>query len=778
MSKISRKILAAVTLSVSAIIVIFISFLEYKNYEKSFTLLKNEQKLITEGQAVLLPQYLVDKNEESIYLALTGIIANPIIVGVTISDDTGKEIFSIGETQPLPNAHQYSHAITYFAAGQVVKLGDITTFASTRLIIRSIWNRLYSLALMIAVLFAAITFVVAVTVRNVVDRPVNMLAKACGSKPETRPAELVWKTDDEMGLLISKFNELNWRLHDVFDGLRTELRDNEIMEAERLKCLVDATFEGIVIHKDGVILDANAAACELLKRQKQHIVGRKIEDCIGIEIGELTKRFKENGKNLLQKAIRPKSGAECIVELSSRKINYRGQDAFVVAIRDVTEQINSNKKIEFLAHYDHLTQISNRFKFHQDLDNGLRTGSGKSRSGAIFCLDLDGFKSVNDLNGHAAGDELLQQVGARLKSLIRKVDFVARLGGDEFAVAAFGPIGRIEARQIGRKFVNELGKPYAIDGVKIKIGASVGIVLFDSNSRSADELLKQADMALYEAKRTGKGRCQFYEPHMEMVRRRGLEVENRLRTALRDNLFDVHFQPQAHTQTDTIVGFEALARWNDPILARVAPMEFIPIAEQSGLILQLDEQVLRRACETAATWPGNHRVAVNLSPAEFIKSDLATTVKKILDNSQLDPRRLELEITESVLVHDEELAMRSIRQLKELGTTIAIDDFGTGYSSLSFLQRFPIDRIKIDKSFIRSMESQAEAALIVKSIIKLGDSLKIGVIAEGVETEGELSRLRLEDCAEVQGLYIGAPRAAAELEQYFQSEIADVRLVS
>ncbi len=776
MSRISRKIFSAVIVSVTVIMVGFMVFLEYRHYDNSVALMRSGQQLITEGQAILLSQYFRDDDEENMHLVLTGILANPTIVGVKVLDQSGQTKISIGETNKTGSTHVYAHAITNFTGESVMRLGEIKTYASDNFIIESIMERTSFLAAMAILVVLAVVLSVAFAVREIVERPIQLLMAAFGRDTGSSPRELVWKTNDEMGLLIGHFNQLNSRNFDVFHGMETELRDNATMEAERLRCLTDAAFEGIVIQKDGVILDMNEAACALLGARRSQAIGCNLSQWLTIDSRLAGKSTDNSTRPFLQFKIRSGTSFERTLEVSCRDIDYRGSNAEVVAIRDVTERINSLKRIEFLAHRDHLTGISNRFKFNQDLQALISGAASGCWTGAVMCLDLDGFKGINDFSGHASGDNVLVQVASRLNASVRNQDTVARLGGDEFSVALCGPISEGDAERIASKLVHELGNPYFVEGLEFKIGVSIGVAFHSDTSQSADHLLKQADMALYEAKRAGKGMYQLYQPHMEARRLRSLDVEKRLRHALRIKQLKIHFQPQADTYTGAVVGFEALARWDDDVLGTVSPEEFIATAEQTGLIVQLGEFVLSESCKIAALWPGHYRVAVNVSPAEFMNPSFVAGVRRCLEESGLEPTRLELEITENALMRDEELAIQSINELKELGVRVALDDFGTGYSSLSFLRKYPIDRIKIDKSFIRCMQLEAEAGLIVRSIINLGKSLNIGVIAEGVETISDMHLLQSERCGEVQGFYVGAATPPNELDKFFSEECADVQL--
>ena len=778
MKKIVHKVLFAVILSVSSIMVMFLSQAEYDGYLKSVQLLKGEQRLITEGNAVMLSEHIRTKNDQQVLLVISGMLANPKIVGARIINENGQKLFAVGDTDNRDGTFSYKHPITYFADGKIVQLAKLVTVSSDAFIVAAIKSRVMSLSLMALMVVLAITISVAFTVRYVVEEPVRLLVQAFSSDSEGKTNSLSWSANDEMGLLISGFNRLNSRVHMVVDDLRAEIRDHEVAEAERMKCLADATFEGVVILREGIILDVNEAACSLLGKNRSELIAKDLEIAAGIvhiesdgSAGELDKPFREQ-------KIQLEDGRERTIEVTGRSIVYAGNNAWVVALRDVTERIASKEKIEFLAHCDHLTGLSNRFKLDRDLNDALLQAPDGHMAGVLMCLDLDGFKGVNDYGGHASGDELLRQVGARLRSMVSDGDVVARLGGDEFAVAIFQRTNIVDVQTLANRFIEELGRIYVVNSMEFKIGVSVGIAFFHDSSQQATDFIKKADLALYEAKRVGKGQFKIYAPHMEAIRLRGLRIENGLRAALRNGTLDVNFQPQVDTHTRRVTGFEALARWTDDSLGVVGPDEFIPIAEQSGLIAELGEFVLRKACRAAQNWPDECKVAVNISPAEFANANLATTVESILNETKMDPKRLELEITESALMQDDALTMTLIQRLKKLGIAIVIDDFGTGYSSLGFLLRYPFDRIKIDKSFTFKMEESQEAKLIVRSIINLGTSLGIGVIAEGVEDENTLGMLRMEGCDQVQGYLIGRAEPEQKLHKYFQTERELVQLAS
>jgi diguanylate cyclase (GGDEF)-like protein len=390
----------------------------------------------------------------------------------------------------------------------------------------------------------------------------------------------------------------------------------------------------------------------------------------------------------------------------------------------------------------------------------------------VHCLDLDHFKSVNDTLGHPVGDLLLKAVAERLGRCVGEDALVARLGGDEFAVIQPIAAGPNEAGELASRLIAAVAAPYEVQGNEVVIGASIGIALAPDDGETADVLLRNADMALYRAKAEGRGTSHFFESEMDrrIQARRSLELD--LRKAFVNGEFELYYQPLVNLGSNAVTGFEALLRWRHPERGMVSPVEFIPLAEEIGLIVPLGEWVLRQACMQAASWPGDVKVAVNLSPAQFRSRGVVQAVISALAHSGLRPQRLELEITESVLLGETEANLATLHQLREIGTRISMDDFGTGYSSLSYLRSFPFDKIKIDRSFVRELVQRPDCVAIVRAVTGLGASLGIATTAEGVETPEQLERLRREGCTEVQGYLFSPPRPAAEIGELMPVEKA------
>jgi diguanylate cyclase (GGDEF)-like protein len=449
----------------------------------------------------------------------------------------------------------------------------------------------------------------------------------------------------------------------------------------------------------------------------------------------------------------------------------------IAMFEDVTEKRRNEAQIVFMACHDALTGLPNRTVFQDQMAAMLDEGAQGQPFG-VLCLDLDHFKEVNDTLGHPAGDELLRLVAARLHHGVRDHDLIARLGGDEFAIIVASPDGGPAlAAALATRLVESIGAPYDIQGHNIVIGVSIGIALSEPGISGAD-MLKRADVALYRAKEE-RGCFAFFEAGMDELLQARLGMEADLRLALHRDEFELYYQPLYHLAAERVSGFEALIRWNSPTRGRVAPVDFIPLAEQTGLILPIGEWVLRTACAEAVHWPDHVRVAVNLSPVQTKNKNVVALVRETLAQTGLPARRLELEITETVLLQDTEAVMTMLHSLHEMGVKIAMDDFGTGYSSLSYLRRFPFDKIKIDRSFIsdlRGIQSGLEdgvpdalaaaaksAATIVRAIVGLGENLGISTTAEGVETAQQFVQIRQKGCTEVQGYFISPPRPANEV---------------
>jgi diguanylate cyclase (GGDEF)-like protein/PAS domain S-box-containing protein len=437
---------------------------------------------------------------------------------------------------------------------------------------------------------------------------------------------------------------------------------------------------------------------------------------------------------------------------------------------DVTEEIEAKARIEHISQHDALTGLANRHQLHRYLAQRFAEGVNASQPLHLLALDLDRFKPVNDSLGHGAGDQVLCQVARELRASVREGDLVARIGGDEFLIVVNGCLSAEQVSLLCNRMLEGIGRTMRIDEHDINIGASVGIAQAPQDGHSAEELLRYADIALYEAKGAGRNTLRFYEPTMNqrILERRQLETE--LRLGLQRLEFELEFQPRFDASSQRLLGAEALVRWNHPARGRLAPAEFIGVAEETGLILGLSDWVLQEACSQAMDWAPALIVSINLSPLEFQRDDLVARIRQVLERTGIDPARVELELTENVLLDDAAGALELMKKLKALGVRLSMDDFGTGYSSLSYLRTYPFDCLKIDRSFVSNIEVSESNAAIVEAIVSMGRALSLTVVAEGIETAGQLARIADLKCDQAQGFHLQRPLsqarfAALRLEQ-------------
>ncbi len=463
------------------------------------------------------------------------------------------------------------------------------------------------------------------------------------------------------------------------------------------------------------------------------------------------------------------------IAISRRMMSGGGS---VVILEDVTESKRAQERITHLARYDDLTGLANRNQFRERI-NGMLAAMHKGKNHiAIHLIDLDRFKTINDTLGHPIGDKLLKEVASRLKTVIRPGDMITRFGGDEFVVLQVGTERYQDAKWLAQRLARTLKDPFDIDGHRIDIGASIGIAMAPMDGVDADQLLKKADMALYAAKNGGGGDHRFFALEMEEAaqERRALELD--LREALASEQFQLYFQPLVDLRSGRVTTCEALMRWKHPNRGMVPPAVFIPIAEETGLIIALGEWALQRACAEAANWPKSVKVAVNLSPVQFRDRGLALHVVSALAKSGLPAQRLELEVTERLLLEDNDGTLAAMEQLKNLGVSISLDDFGTGYSSLNYLRKFPFQKIKIDQSFIQGLGEERDAQAIIAAVAGLGASLDKTVVAEGIETEEQMRQVKAHGCHEGQGHFFGEPMAAETIRARLEESTSVAQLVA
>jgi diguanylate cyclase (GGDEF)-like protein len=546
----------------------------------------------------------------------------------------------------------------------------------------------------------------------------------------------------------------------ILGGLGAMLIESQTSRSalDRIRTLANAAYEGIVVIQNGVINDANSAFCDLAGAPLDDLVGQPL-------LGGMLTFDDDLGSDQRREAhLQPvgDAAAPIPVEVFSRLMDdgarIETSGLTVLAVRDLRERRSAEEKIRYLAEHDGLTGLPNRNALQAKLLAALDRVEASNESLALICVDLDHFKEANDLHGHLAGDAVLVEAARRLQASITSPSFAARLGGDEFVVVQITDQDQpTAAAELAGALIEVLKAPTTYDGQELSMGASLGVSLFPDDGRTTEALLANADMALYRAKDSGRGAYRFFKREMDETIRERRNMARELRQAIIDEELVVHYQPLARASDGEVCGFEALVRWKHTVRGMIPPLDFIPVAEESGLIGPLGEWVLRRACADAAAWDKPLRIAVNLSPLQLNNPALPALVHEVLITSGLSPARLELEVTESALFKDYQRALDNLRRLKALGVRIAMDDFGTGFSSLSTLQSFPFDKIKVDKSFVENIHRDERATVIVKAVLGLGRSLNIPVVAEGVETEEQRQFLRGENCAELQGYAIGRP---------------------
>ncbi|KZB98962.1 Cyclic di-GMP phosphodiesterase Gmr [Methylobacterium radiotolerans] len=552
-------------------------------------------------------------------------------------------------------------------------------------------------------------------------------------------------------------------------ALALDVRDrrHSKLEADRLHSLANAAVEGLVVCTGDTVVSANRSFARLVGLPQDALAGSALSAYLPGEAARLA--IASQPERPVEAELRQADGGIVPVEVIMQPVEHAGRPHYAVAVRDLRARRQAESQIQFLAHHDALTGLANRASFGKRIDQEMRAADAGGRKLAVLCLDLDRFKEVNDLFGHAAGDAMLENVARIVSTELDETQMVARLGGDEFAVLA--PCdGPSEAGRLAERILEALRSGRA-EGNGPQVATSIGIALYPDDADDRAALLSNADTALYRAKAEGRGTYRFFEAKMGIEVRERRLLEHDLRHAVARGQMQLVYQPQTAVGSGEVIGFEALLRWKHPERGYVSPALFIPIAEESDAILQIGEWVLREACREAATWPQPLSIAVNVSAVQIHSPHFVGLVHEVLLRTGLAPARLEVEVTETALVSDPNRALLTLRQLKSLGLRIAMDDFGTGYSSLSNLRSFPFDKIKIDGSFVRSVDSNEQTAAIVRSVLGLGRGLGLPVLAEGVETEAELGFLVAEQCHEAQGYLMGRPSPIGQFAQYTHGAI-------
>jgi Amt family ammonium transporter len=577
---------------------------------------------------------------------------------------------------------------------------------------------------------------------------------------------------DEAEKLTGLFNRLmdNIEEEERSRGELMELRrDNE--ESERVAALANATFEAILIHRGGIIVDGNEQLGKMVGLPLVDIIGRSVFDFLRdgekIRVADIMKLNDDNSHEII---VALANGEEIPVEARGRDILYRGEKARIGCLVDLRERKLAESRMRYLALHDPLTALPNRVLFSERL-TALVEEAANGKGCGVLMVDLDRFKDINDIHGHQAGDAVIRETAARLAAEAGPDNIVARLGGDEFAVIIAHTSDTDELENFGNRLLAAMADPIDIGhGEQVNISVSIGGALCPEHAGDMDALIGCADVALYHAKNAGRNACRMFKRGMnELIeKRRALEVD--LEIALQRGEFELYLQPRVEAESGLIIGYEALLRWVHPKRGMINPGDFIPVAEASGKIIRLGAWVLAEACKLLDTIDGH--ISVNVSPLQFRHADFVADLADLLKSTGADPHRIELEITESVLIEDDKRAVQILNDLKRMGFHIALDDFGTGYSSLSYLSRYPFDTIKIDRSFVNNLNLVDNAQIIVRTIIDLGTGLGMKVVAEGVETTEQALFLAHAGCDELQGFLLGKPRKISEITREIDPAIA------
>jgi diguanylate cyclase (GGDEF)-like protein/PAS domain S-box-containing protein len=559
----------------------------------------------------------------------------------------------------------------------------------------------------------------------------------------------------------------------------SDRRSIDILRKQKvlLYTALDTMSQGLCMYDaEGRVLLCNERYTKIAGMSATALTGRSLLDVLRYrqKIGDFVGDPLESFQRRVADAHKGRSSEKVLETNSGRALRVIDQPmkggGWVATFEDITDWRRAQARIAHMAGHDALTDLPNRTLLHQQLQHALKRIK-RDQQVAVLYLDLDHFKDVNDTLGHPLGDELLKAVARRLSECVRESDTVARLGGDEFAIVQVSTeLDAPDATALATRLVEKIGAPYEIQGHQIIIGTSIGISLAPHDSSDPDQLLRNADMALYKAKSDGRRAFRFFEEAMDARARARRLLELDLRAALSRNELELYYQPITDVASGAITAFEALIRWNHPARGLISPIEFIPLAEETGLIVPIGDWVLVAACREASSWSGQIRVAVNLSAIQFKNRNLTNSVLSALSDAGLAPSRLELEITESVLLHDSEATLATLHKLRSHGIRISMDDFGTGYSSLSYLRSFPFDKIKIDKSFVQELATHSESMAIIRAVTGLGKSLGISTTAEGVETLEQLAILRTEGCTEIQGYLVSPPRPSAGIAEILRND--------
>lgn len=781
-SPLAQRLIVAVVLF-SAFVAVAMTALELRQkYRRDLASVEKLFRQTVEVHQPSLAQSLWATDREEIQLELEGMVREPNIVYAAIHE-SGRPYAQSG-SRVADSLIERHYPLLHAYRGKVREIGTLTVVASLDNINRELWGDAVSLLTGNALRIFLVAIFIFLLFHRLITRHLVHVAEYLGSADPASgftPLRLKRRSrpkPDELDVLVKSANDMQLRAHAALNALR----DSE----ERVRLLLDSTSEAIFgVDTNGICIFANPSCVRMLGYASEgDLVGNRIHDLIhhtytdgrpypieecAVRKATLSGRPAHNKDEVHWRA----DGSSFPVEYWSHPMLKDGElIGAVVAFIDITEQKRAEAELNRLAYYDTLTGLPNRALFNDRLHHALADARRHKRFVALMLLDLDHFKVINDTMGHETGDRLLHEIGARLQQSVREGDTVSRLGGDEFALV-FPDIGEIRhVAQLAQNVLAQFATPVVIDGREIFSEGSIGVALYPNDTEDADSLLRFADSAMYHAKESGRNNFQFYSREMTASVQLRLQMETDLRRALERGEFFLNYQPQVNSQSGLVAGAEALLRWHDSDGNLVPPARFIPLAEDTGMIVPIGKWVLETACAQLKAWrEAGHQnliISVNVASRQFRDPQFPDMVGQAISSAGIPPHALELEITESILLEHSEATTQTLDRLKNIGVTLAIDDFGTGYSSLAYLKRFPIDRLKIDQSFVRDIAEDSEDLAIVRAIIAMSRALYLDVIAEGVETAEQLALLQREGCADCQGYYFSPPLDAESFAHWLR----------
>ncbi|OHC71512.1 MAG: hypothetical protein A3H93_20435 [Rhodocyclales bacterium RIFCSPLOWO2_02_FULL_63_24] len=782
-NRIGRRLIVLI-IAFSSLITLCISAiqltLEYRE-------LRSSVDRVLDGIEIHLPSVagsVWDFDEKQIQLTLGGLEQLPHVERVSIATANGRPRWVAGKIMSS-QVEKRSYVLRYMDRGKEVEIGTLEAVASLDAIYRQIVARAITIVSSNALKTFFVALFMMLLFRRLVTKRLDQLAnKVTTLVPETLSLpQLAEAASHVIPDHLDELDTVDWTLDHTAEKLA--------IAVEALKTL-NQELQQRVIEKD-VILQ-NALVGILMLREGEIVsCNRRLEEIFGYGGGEMTglstrvlyptehayTSFREKAHAVLGNGLSfndtlvqlKRDGTPLWVEITGRALDpQKPDDGSIWICSDVTDRKAAEEKIKFIAFHDALTGLPNRLLVQDRLQQAMASADRAKAKVALLVLDLDNFKTINDSLGHSVGDGVIREIARRLTDGVRDTDTVCRQGGDEFVILLPNLPDAEATAPILVQLMDRFADPCRVDGHELTTSVSVGIAIYPDDGRDLDTLMKKADLAMYQAKDAGRNTYRFFDQQMNIEAIEQLSMRNGLRRALANDEFILHYQPQIDLASNTVTGVEALIRWNHPEFGMIPPGRFIPVAEDSGLIVPISEWVLREACRQAALWSKSEgsslTVAVNLSAVQFKRSNVEQSVIAALEESGIDPSLLELELTESILITDTETVLNTVRRLKQLGVKLSIDDFGTGYSSLSYLKRFQVNTLKIDQSFVRDLATDQEDAAIVGAIIQMAHSLGLTTIAEGVETQPILDQLRAFGCDQAQGYFYARPMPADDVLAY------------